>query len=123
MENYFKNQATTPHFSSYSRQKGSGIGTLVAGIGRVAVPFARRVLWPTAKRIGTDFLMEAIPELASVASKKSTAKQSLKRAAKRTVKKQLGRGVTKRKKSKKRVHSKKRQARSRSDFFSKIKYD
>ena len=53
MDSYYANQATSlPHFSGHYRQRGSGFGALAAGIGRVALPLARRFILPTAKRIG-----------------------------------------------------------------------
>ena len=54
MEAYYSNQASQsmPHFSGHYRQRGSGFEALAAGIGRVALPLARRIIWPTAKRIG-----------------------------------------------------------------------
>ena len=43
MDSYYVNQATSlPHFSGHYRQRGSGFGALAAGIGRVALPLARR---------------------------------------------------------------------------------
>ena len=52
MEAYYSNQASNsmPHFSGHYRQRGSGFGALAAGIGRVALPLARRVIWPAAKK-------------------------------------------------------------------------
>ena len=57
MDSYYANQATSlPHFSGHYRQRGSGSGALAAGIGRVALPLARRFISPTAKRIGKELL-------------------------------------------------------------------
>ena len=42
--------------SSYYRQRGSGIGALAAGIGRVALPFAKKFLLPAAKSFGKKYL-------------------------------------------------------------------
>ena len=44
MQNYYSRQATLPHFSGHARQRGSGIGSLALGVGRVALPFAKKVL-------------------------------------------------------------------------------
>ena len=49
----------------------SGFGTLAAGIGRVAIRFARRVILPAAKKLGRELLMSAAPELIDVAMEKS----------------------------------------------------
>ena len=55
MDSYYANQATSlPHFSGHYRQRGSRFGALAAGIGRVALPLARRFILPTAKRIGKE---------------------------------------------------------------------
>ena len=42
-------QASLPHFSGHYRLRGSGLGALAAGIGRVAILFARRIILPAAK--------------------------------------------------------------------------
>ena len=84
MEAYYNNQASNsmPHFSGHYRQRGSGFGALAAGIGRVA----RRVIWPAVKKIGRELLVQGAPELKEFATKKKSAKQTLKS----TVKKQIG---------------------------------
>ena len=141
MEAYYNDQASNsiPHFSGHYRQRGSGFGALAAGIGRVALPLARRFIWPAAKRIGRELLVQGAPEIAEFATKK-TAKQALKSTVAKTVKKQLGgslhigRRVIRRKKSrgskayknkpspiKRAISSKTKLQRSRSDFFSKVK--
>ena len=50
MEAYYSNQASQsmPHFSGHYRQRGSGFGALAAGIGRVALPLAKKFIWPAA---------------------------------------------------------------------------
>ena len=142
MEAYYNDQASNsiPHFSGHYRQRGSGFGALAAGIGRVALPLARRFIWPAAKRIGRELLVQGAPEIAEFATKKKTAKQALKSTVAKTVKKQLGgslqigRRVIRRKKSrgskayknkpspiKRAISSKTKLQRSRSDFFSKVK--
>ena len=73
MDNYYKKQAMSPYFSSYQRQRGSGIGALVAGIGRVALPFARQVLVPAAKRAGRELLKQGIDEIIPVLTKKTVS--------------------------------------------------
>ena len=50
MEDYYSKQVYLPHFASYKRQRGSGIGALAAGIGRVALPFAKKFILPAAKK-------------------------------------------------------------------------
>ena len=83
MHNYNSRQASMPHFSGHARQRGSGIGSLALGVGRVALPFAKRVLLPAVKSIGKELFVQSLPELMEVASKR----KSFKRAAKSALKK------------------------------------
>ena len=78
MEQYYAKQASLPHFSGHYRQRGIGFGALAAGNGRVAIPFARRVSLPAAKKLCRVLLMSAAPELIDVAMKKKSPKQALK---------------------------------------------
>ena len=146
MEAYYSNQASQsmPHFSGHYRQRGSGFGALAAGIGRVALPLARKFLWPAAKKIGRDLLVQGAPELVEVATKRKSAKQALKSTVAKTARKQIGgslqsriasgrkiirrkrrqytRPNQKRKISTRRIISRKpRPKRSRLDFFSRVK--
>ena len=148
MEAYYSNQASQsmPHFSGHYRQRGSGFGALAAGIGRVALPLARKFLWPAAKKIGRDLLVQGAPELVEVATKRKSAKQALKSTVAKTARKQIGgslqsriasgrkifrrkrrqyarpRSNQKRKISTRRIISRKpRPKRSRLDFFSRLK--
>ena len=110
MEQYYAQQAQLPHFSGPARQRGSGFGSLAAGVGRVALPFAKKFLLPAVKSIGKEFLSQSIPELLDVASKK-TPKQAVRSAVRKTVKKQLG-GSKRRRRGKrfirrKKIHTKK----------------
>ena len=135
-----------PHFSGHYRQRGSGFGALAAGIGRVALPLARKILWPAAKKIGRDLLNQGAPELVEVATKRKSAKQALKSTVAKTARKQIGgsfqsriasgRKIIRRKRrqyrrprsnqnrkiSTRRIISRKpRPKRSRLDFFSRVK--
>ena len=148
MEAYYSNQASQsmPYFSGHYRQRGSGFGALAAGIGRVALPLARKFLWPAAKKIGRDLLVQGAPELVEVATKRKSAKQALKSTVAKTARKQIGgslqsriasgrkiirrkrrqytrpRSNKKRKISTRRIISRKpRPKRSRLDFFSRVK--
>ena len=141
MESYYANQATSlPHFSGHYRQRGSGFGALASGIGRFALPQARRFILPTAKRIGKELLKQSVPELLDVVSSKKSPKQALKKTISNTVKKQTGgarfrqQRKTIRSRSKKSprktltkqklvISKQKVPKRSRSDFFSQVKYD
>ena len=92
MEAYYSNQASQsmPHFSGHYRQRGSGFGAHAAGIGRVALPLARKFLWPATKNIGRDLLVQGAPELVEVATKRKSAKQALKSTVAKTARKQIG---------------------------------
>ena len=59
-------------------------------MGRVALPLARKIIWPAAKRIGRDFLVQGAPELVKVATKRKSAKQALKSTVTKTARKQSG---------------------------------
>ena len=88
MDSYYANQATSlPHFSGHYRQRGSGFGALAAGIGRVALPLARRFILPTAKRIGKELLKQSVPEILDVVGSKKSPKQAFKNTIAKTVKK------------------------------------
>ena len=139
MEQNYAKQASLPHFSGHYRQRGSGFGALAAGIGHVAIPFARRVILPAAKKLGRELLMSAAPELIDVAMKKKSPKQALKNTVTKTARKQLGGGRRRRRKTpmnglrrrrsvgarkrKTTIRRKTRPVRSRADFFSNIKND
>ena len=141
MEAYYHNQATMPHFSGHYRQRGSGFGALAMGIGRVALPLARKFIVAAAKRIGKELLVQAAPELIDIATRKKTPKQALKNTVKNTIKKQVGAGRSKSHMSRKRKRattttttSRKRKTkalilqkrtplRSRSNFFTKVRND
>ena len=129
MEDYYNRQTSSmPHFSGHYRQRGSGFGALAAGIGRVALPIARKFVWPVAKSIGRDLLMQAAPEMINIATKQKTPKQALKSAVVNTARKQVGGAAAKRRKraakpksKRKTIVQKTKPRRSRLDFFSKVK--
>ena len=75
MQSYYSRQATLPHFSGHARQRGRGIGSLALGVGRVALPFAKKVLLPAVKSIGKELFVQSLPELMEVASKKNLSNE------------------------------------------------
>ena len=89
MEAYYQNQATMPHFPGHYRQRVSGFDALALGIGRVALPLARKLIVPAAKRIEKALLVQAAPELKDIATKKKTPTQALKNTVKNTIKNNL----------------------------------
>ena len=82
MEAYYHNRATRLHFSGRYRQRGSGFGAQAMGIGRVALPLARKFVVPPAKSIGKELLVQAAPKLLDVSTRKKTPKQTLKNTVK-----------------------------------------
>ena len=46
MHDYYTKKVYLPPFSSCNRQRGSGIGALAAGIGRITLPFVKKFLLP-----------------------------------------------------------------------------
>ena len=63
MEDFYAKQVFLPHFASYNIQLDSGIGALAAGIGRVALPFAKEYLLLAAKNIAKELLTQSVPEI------------------------------------------------------------
>ena len=76
MQSYYSRQAVMPHFSRHTRQRGSGLESLAAGVGRVALPFPNKVLLPAVKSMGKEFFVQSLPELMDVATKKISQKSS-----------------------------------------------
>ena len=77
MELFYTNQASSlSYFSGHYRQRGSGFGALASGIHRITLPLARKFILPAAKRVGKELLLQSVPELVDVVSKKF-AKQAL----------------------------------------------
>ena len=124
MDDYYSNQSALPHFSENYRQRGSGFGALAAGIGRFAIPLVRKVLFPAAKRIGKELLVQGAPEVVEVITKRKSPRNAVQATVRKTVKKQLGAGrptvARRRRRTSKRKFStsRKRTQRSRSNFFS-----
>ncbi len=104
MEAYYRNQARSaiPYFSGPARQRGSGIGALVAGISRFALPFAKQYVAPVAKQLGRELFRQAVPELLDVVTKKKAPRQAIKQTLVKTARKQLGRGRSTRRRRRRR---------------------
>ena len=69
MEAYYQQQSVSPYFSGHYCQRGSGFGAVAAGIGRAALPIARKLLLPVAKKKGRELIVQAAPELVDVVTK------------------------------------------------------
>ena len=89
MEAYCQQQSVSPYLSGHYRQRGSGFGALAAGIGRAALPIVRKFLWPVAKKIGRELIVQAAPELVEVVTKKKSPKQAIKSTVQKIVRKQV----------------------------------
>ena len=78
MDSYYSNQASLSHFSGYYRQRGSGFGALARGIGRFALPLAKKYLLPAAKTIGKELIAQGTPEIMEVFKKRKTPRKAIK---------------------------------------------
>ena len=85
-------QVEIPYYRAVGRQRGRGFGSLAQVSGRTAIPFLRKYVVSAAKRIGTDMLEFAVPEIAEVVSGRKSFKTAAKVVGKKTLKKQLGEG-------------------------------
>lgn len=107
-----------PYFRGTQRQRGRGIGALAAVLGRTAIPFVRKFVVPAAKRIGSNLLEAAAPDIGDLIVGKKKIKSFAKDVGSRAIRKQLGGG--KRKKKAAKVIKRKtptKNSRSRADFF------
>ena len=86
-----------PFYRGAGRQQGRGFGALAQVIGRTAVPFLRKYIVPSAKRVGAEFLEFAVPEIAEVVSGRKNFKTAAKSVGRQTLRKQLGSGSRKKK--------------------------
>ena len=85
-------QVEIPYYRAVGRQRGKGFGALAQVIGRTAIPFLRKYVVPAAKRIGSDMLDFAAPEIGEVFSGRKSFKTAAKCVGKKTLRKQLGEG-------------------------------
>ena len=63
-----------PYYRGIGRQRGRGFGSLAQVIGRTAFALLRKYIVPAAKRVGSDLLGFAMPEVADVDSGKKISK-------------------------------------------------
>ena len=85
-----------PFYRGVGRQRGRGFGALAQVIGRTAIPFLRKCIVAAAKRVGTDLLEFAVPEIAEVVSGKKRIKTAAKSMGRQTLGKELSSGGRKR---------------------------
>ena len=88
-------QVQIPFYRGVGRQRGRRFGAPAQVIGRTAIPFLRKYIFPAAKRVGADLLEFAVPEIAEVVSGKNL-KTAAKRVRRQTLRKQLRSGSEKR---------------------------
>ena len=116
-------QVQIPYYRAVGRQRGRGFGALAQVIGRTVIPFLRKYVVLAAKRIGTDMLEFAVPEIAEVVSGRKNFKTAAKSVGKQNLREQLGEGS--RKTTGRRIiptKSTKQSSRSRRDFFTNISH-
>ena len=85
-------QVEIPYYRAVGRQRGRGFGALAQVLERTAIPFLRKYVVPTAKRVGADLLEFAVPEIAEVVSGRKHFKAAAKSLGRQTLRKQLGEG-------------------------------
>ena len=107
-----------PHIAGLARQQGSGFGYLAIGYGRVALPFAKKVLLPAVLSIGKELFVQSLSEIMEVAAGKRSFERAAKAALKKNVEKHVGGGGRRKNGN---IRRKRKLHRSRSDFFSKDK--
>lgn len=132
MEQYYTNQASMPYFRGATRQRGRGLLTASAVIGAartiypIAKPFVKKYVLPAAKRLGTSFIENVVPEVKEIIHGRQKFSRGMRKAAKKTLKSQIGGGrkrgrIAKKKRKKKKTSRRKktkRSSRSR-NFFAK----
>ena len=59
-------QVEIPYYRTVGRRRARGFGALAQIIRRTAIPILRKYIVPDAKRVGTDFLEFAAPEIGEV---------------------------------------------------------
>ena len=64
--------------------------------GRTAILFLRKYIVPAGKRVGSDLLEFAVPEIAGIVSGRKKTKIAAKSVGRQTLRKQLGSGSRKR---------------------------
>ena len=108
------NNLELPCYKGIGCQRGRGFGALAQITGRTAIPFLRKYIAASAKRVGADLLEFAVPEVADVVSGTKNFKTAAKSVGRQTLRKQLGGD---RQKTSIPVKSLKRSNRSRRDIF------
>ena len=85
-------QVEFPYYRGVGRKRGRGFGALAQVIGRTAIPFLRKYVVPTAKRVGAGMLDFAAPEIGEVIRGRKSWKTAAKSVGKQTLRTLLGSG-------------------------------
>lgn len=72
--------------SSYKRQRGAGLGSVLGAIARTLIPIARNILWPAAKKYVLPHATEAARQVAGDVLSGRNVKESLKEHGKGALK-------------------------------------
>ena len=84
-----QNSVDFPIFRGHARQRGRGFGALAQTPERTAIPFIKKYIVPTAKRIGEDLFEITAPEIGEVVSECKKLIAFAKDVGTKTVGKQL----------------------------------
>ena len=90
-------QVEIPFWRGVGRQRGRGFGAPAQVIGRNAIPFLRKYIFPAVKHVCAHLLEFGVPENAEVVSGRMNFKRAAKSVGKQTLRKQLGEGNRRRK--------------------------
>ena len=85
-------QVEIPFQRGVGCRRGRGFGALAKVFGRTVIPFLRNYIVPAAKRVGSDLLEFAAPEIAEVVSGSKKFKTAAKLVGRQTSRKQLSEG-------------------------------
>ena len=88
-------QVEISFYRGVGRQCGPGFGAISQVFGRTAFPFLRKYIVPAARRVGTDLLEFAVPEVAEVVSGRKKFNTTAKGAGRQSLGKQSGSGSSK----------------------------
>jgi len=72
--------------SSYKRQRGAGLGSVLGAIARTLIPIARNILWPATKKYVLPHATEAAKHFAGDVLSGRNIKESLKEHGKEALK-------------------------------------
>ena len=86
-----QSSANFPIFRGHARQRGRGFGALAQTLGRTAIPFIKKYIVSSAKRIGADLFEIAAPEIGEVVSGRKKLENVCKRCWNKNSSKTAGR--------------------------------